>query len=68
MNVLMYLQKYMDTFASALGFFLIGFDGISHYKSPQCINRRFFGVSDPVLWFFKVCTYAYTDVQLNFTI
>ena len=44
----------MDAFASAFGFFLVGFDGISNYNSPQCIGYRFFGVSDPVLWFFKV--------------
>jgi len=46
----------MDAFASALGFFLIGFDGISGYKSPQCVDPRFFNISDPVLWFFKVST------------
>ena len=44
----------MDAFASALGFFLVGFDRLSGYKSPQCIHLRFFDISDPVLWFFKV--------------
>ena len=46
------LQKYQDAFASAFGFFLIGFDSISRYSS--LIGRYFFAVSDPVLWFFKV--------------
>ena len=58
MVLLLCVQKYIDAFASALGFFLIGFDGISGYKSPQHIGFKFFDVSDPVLWFFKVllCT------------
>ena len=48
-----YMQKYIDAFASALGFFLIGYY-ISDYQSPQCIEAEFFGITDPVLWFFKV--------------
>lgn len=48
-----YVQKYIDAFASALGFFLVGYI-ISYYKSPQCIKNKFFDISDPVLWFFKV--------------
>ncbi|XP_065919159.1 putative ammonium transporter sll1017 isoform X2 [Dysidea avara] len=46
------IYKYMDAFASALGFFLIGFGSISGY-SPQCIGVKFFDISDPLLWFFK---------------
>ena len=48
------LQKYIDAFASALGFFLIGFDHLSKYESPQCLEPKFLEISDPVLWFFKV--------------
>ena len=48
-----YMQKYIDAFASALGFFFIGYI-ISDYQSPQCIDNKFFEISDPVLWFFKV--------------
>lgn len=47
------LQKHQDAFASAFGFFLIGFDAISKYGS--LVSRRFFSLTDPVLWFFKVC-------------
>ena len=47
-------QKHLDAFASAFGFFLIGFDFISQYSSPQKIPERFFELTDPVLWFFKV--------------
>ena len=49
----MYSQKYMDAFASALGFFLVGFHA-SGSKSQQCLSYRFFDISDPVMWFFKV--------------
>ena len=49
---LMSLQKHQDAFASAFGFFLIGFDAISKYSSP--VGRSFFALTDPVLWFFKV--------------
>jgi len=48
------IQKYMDACASALGFFLCGFDYISHYQSPSCIEESFFNVTDPGLWFFRV--------------
>ena len=48
------IQKYMDACASALGFFLCGFDYISHYQSPSCIEENFFNVTDPGLWFFRV--------------
>lgn len=51
---IIWFQKYVDAFASALGFFLIGYDYISIYKSPQCIQTEFFSITDPVLWFFKV--------------
>ena len=44
----------MDAFASAFGFFLIGFDGIARYSSAESANAHFFKVSDPLLWFFKV--------------
>ena len=47
-------QKHQDAFASAFGFFLIGYDFISQYTSPQGIGKEFFGVTDPMLWFFKV--------------
>ena len=47
-------QKYLDTCASAFGFFLIGFDAISHYGSPQGVHIAFFRITGPVLWFFKV--------------
>jgi len=50
----MYPQKHQDAFASAFGFFLVGFDYISQYSSPQGIQVQFFGISDPILWFFKV--------------
>ena len=52
--MIIWFQKYVDAFASALGFFLIGYDYISVYKSPQCIQAEFFSITDPVLWFFKV--------------
>ncbi|XP_064402709.1 uncharacterized protein LOC135348427 isoform X3 [Halichondria panicea] len=45
--------KHQDAFASAFGFFLIGFDLISYYSTPQDIPTQFFGITDPVLWFFK---------------
>ncbi|KAL5463170.1 hypothetical protein EMCRGX_G032047 [Ephydatia muelleri] len=45
--------KHMDAFASAFGFFLIGFDGIARYSSAESANAHFFKVSDPLLWFFK---------------
>ena len=48
------LQKHQDAFASAFGFFLIGFDFLSGYSSPQNIHKGFFQVTDPMLWFFKV--------------
>jgi len=48
------LQKHLDAFASAFGFFLLGYDVISHYGSPQGISTEFFAISDPILWFFKV--------------
>ena len=51
-----HLQKHQDAFASAFGFFLLGFDVISRYSSPQGIHIQFFGITDPVLWFFKVAT------------
>ena len=44
----------MDAFASAFGFFLIGFDGIARYSSAESTRAHFFKVSDPLLWFFKV--------------
>ena len=47
-------QKHQDAFASAFGFFLLGFDIISRYGTPQNIKLEFFGVTDPMLWFFKV--------------
>lgn len=47
-------QKHQDVFASSFGFFLLGFDVISKYGSPQHIPVEFFGITDPVLWFFKV--------------
>ena len=47
-------QKYIDACASAFGFFLIGFDAIARYNSPQNIHIAFFRLTDPVLWFFKV--------------
>lgn len=49
------MQKHLDAFASAFGFFLIGFDYISDYSTPF-ISRAFFQVTDPMLWFFKVHT------------
>lgn len=49
-----FLQKYIDACASAFGFFLVGFDAIARYSSPQQIHIAFFQISDPVLWFFKV--------------
>lgn len=49
-----FVQKYLDVFASSFGFFLIGFDAISHYSSPQDKPLSFFQITDPVLWFFKV--------------
>ena len=66
------VQKYIDAFASALGFFLIGYY-ISDYKSPQCIKEKFFDITDPVLWFFKVLqcynlsTAITTTIILQFT-
>ena len=48
-------QKHQDAFASAFGFFLLGFDLISRYNAPQGIPILFFGITDPLLWFFKVC-------------
>eukprot|EP00731_Ephydatia_muelleri_P027904 Em0019g777a len=45
--------KHMDAFASAFGFFLIGFDSIARYSSAESANAHFFKVSDPLLWFFK---------------
>ena len=48
------LQKHQDAFASAFGFFLLGYDLISNYSTPQEIPQQFFGITDPVLWFFKV--------------
>uniref|UniRef100_A0A1X7TMW8 Ammonium transporter AmtB-like domain-containing protein n=2 Tax=Amphimedon queenslandica TaxID=400682 RepID=A0A1X7TMW8_AMPQE len=45
--------KHLDAFASAFGFFFIGFDLISHYSSPQDMKPQFFEISDAVLWFFK---------------
>lgn len=47
------ILKHQDAFASAFGFFLIGFDFISGYSSPQNIPLSFFQLSDPMLWFFK---------------
>lgn len=47
------LQKHQDAFASAFGFFLVGYDVISQYLSTN--PTGFFRISDPVLWFFKVC-------------
>ena len=47
-------QKHMDAFASAFGFFLIGFDSIARYSSMESARAHFFSVSDPLLWFFKV--------------
>ena len=46
------LQKHQDAFASAFGFFILGFDIISKYGAG--IEYQFFGVTDPVVWFFKV--------------
>ncbi|KAL5463163.1 hypothetical protein EMCRGX_G032040 [Ephydatia muelleri] len=45
--------KHMDAFASAFGFFLIGFDGIARYSSAESAHAHFFTVSNPLLWFFK---------------
>lgn len=47
------ILKHQDAFASAFGFFLIGFDSISGYSSPQNIPKAFFQITDPILWFFK---------------
>jgi Amt family ammonium transporter len=47
------IVKHLDAFASSFGFFLIGFDLISNYSSPQKISVEFFQITDPVLWFFK---------------
>jgi Amt family ammonium transporter len=47
------ILKHQDAFASAFGFFFIGFDFISGYSSPQRIPRQFFRITDPMLWFFK---------------
>lgn len=47
-----FLQKHQDAFASAFGFFLLGYDVISNYLSTG--PHGFFRISDPVLWFFKV--------------
>jgi len=47
------VMKHQDAFASAFGFFLVGFDYISQYSSPQGIQVQFFGITDPILWFFK---------------
>ena len=47
-------QKHLDVFASAFGFFFLGFDLISHYTSPESIPIHFFDITDPLLWFFKV--------------
>lgn len=43
--------KHQDSFASAFGFFLLGYDSISQYLSSNPV--RFFRITDPVLWFFK---------------
>ena len=49
------LQKNTDVFASAFGFFFIGCDFISSYViSDYKVPRSFFGVQEPLLWFFKV--------------
>ena len=58
-------QKHQDAFASAFGFFLLGFDVISRYSSPQGIHVQFFGITDPVLWFFKVATVT-ADLREDF--
>ena len=46
-------QKHQDAFASAIGFFVIGFWLIG-YSSSQDIPYHFFDVKDPLLWFFRV--------------
>ena len=49
------MQKNTDVFASAFGFFFIGCDFISSYViSDYKVPRSFFGVQEPLLWFFKV--------------
>eukprot|EP00731_Ephydatia_muelleri_P027876 Em0019g749a len=45
--------KHMDAFASAFGFFLIGFDTIARYSSRESAHAHFFSASNPLLWFFK---------------
>ena len=57
-------QKHQDAFASAFGFFLLGFDWISRYPSPQNIRARFFGVTDPVISFFNVCMCVYLRIRI----
>jgi hypothetical protein len=52
-------QKHQDAFASAFGFFLLGFDWISKFHSPQNIQPKFFGVTDPVIAFFNVSMHVY---------
>jgi Amt family ammonium transporter len=46
------ILKHQDAFASAFGFFLIGFY-ITGYSSPQDVPTSFFHITDPILWFFK---------------
>jgi hypothetical protein len=50
--ILCFAQKHQDAFASAFGFFLFGYDYVSQYLGPY--PSKFFRISDPVLWFFKV--------------
>ena len=46
----------MDAFASAFGFFLVGFDFILGYVSEDCPELPSFGVQKPLLWVFQVWT------------
>eukprot|EP00731_Ephydatia_muelleri_P027873 Em0019g746a len=45
--------KLIDAFACAFGFLLVGFDRISQYVSKEDVAVRFFGVTDPLVFFYK---------------
>eukprot|EP00731_Ephydatia_muelleri_P027903 Em0019g776a len=47
------LTKLIDAFACAFGFLLVGFDRISQYVSKEDVAVRFFGVTDPLVFFYK---------------
>lgn len=46
------MQKLLDVFASAFGFFLIGYEIVSGYHFHE--NDEFYQLRSPLLWFFKV--------------